>query len=92
MRSLTNQLLYTGPGRERYNMLWKIAGSFCYALASMVLSVLVMRMAGEEEGGIFSFGYSTLGQQLFIVAKVDIDDLGSAFQAGNPVWFHKSLR
>ena len=72
MRSLTNQLLYTGPDRERYNMLWNIAGSFCYALASMVLSVLVMRMAGEEEGGIFSFGYSTLGQQLFIVAYFGI--------------------
>ena len=72
MRSLTNRLLYTGPDRERYNMLWNIAGSFCYALASMVLSVLVMRMAGEEEGGIFSFGYSTLGQQLFIVAYFGI--------------------
>ena len=72
MRGLTRRLLYAGPRLERYNMLWNIAGSFCYALASMVLSVFVMRMAGEEEGGIFSFGFSTLGQQLFIVAYFGI--------------------
>lgn len=53
-------------------MLWNIAGSFCYALASMVLSMVVMRMAGEDQGGIFSFGFSTLGQQLFIVAYFGI--------------------
>ena len=34
----------------------------------MVLAFLVMRIAGEEEGGVFAFGYSTLGQQMFIVA------------------------
>ena len=65
-------LLYKGEHVERQNMIWNMLGSFVYAFASMVLSFLVMRLAGEEQGGIFSFGYSTLGQQLFIVAYFGI--------------------
>lgn len=61
-------LMGTGERREKQNIIWNMVGSFCYALASMVLSFLVMRIAGEDEGGIFAFGYSTLGQQMFIVA------------------------
>ena len=53
-------------------MIWNIAGSFVYALASMVLSFLVIRTVGDEQGGIFSFGFSTLGQQMFIVAYFGI--------------------
>ena len=68
MKNLTKQLLYKGDNVARANVVWNIAGSFVYAFASMVLSFLVIRMAGEEKGGIFSFGYSTLGQQLFLVA------------------------
>ena len=63
MKNLTKQLLYKGDNVARANVVWNIAGSFVYAFASMVLSFLVIRMAGEEKGGIFSFGYSTLGQQ-----------------------------
>ena len=58
--------------KERQNILWNMAGSFCYAFASMVLSFLVMRMVGKEEGGVFAFGYSTFGQQMFIVAYFGI--------------------
>ncbi len=61
-------LMRTGPDREKQNIIWNMTGSFCYAFASMVLAFLVMRIAGEEEGGVFAFGYSTLGQQMFIVA------------------------
>ena len=68
MRNVTKGLLYKGSNIERQNVAWNIAGSFVYAFASMVLSFLVIRMAGEDEGGIFSFGFSTLGQQMFIVA------------------------
>ena len=53
-------------------MVWNIAGSFVYALASMVLSFLVIRVVGDGQGGIFSFGFSTLGQQMFIVAYFGI--------------------
>ncbi len=65
-------LIKTGSNKERQNIIWNMIGSFCYAFASMVLSFLVMRFIGEEEGGIFSFGYSTLGQQLFILAYFGI--------------------
>ena len=72
MKNLTKRLLYKGDNVARANVIWNIAGSFVYAFASMVLSFLVIRMAGEEKGGIFSFGYSTLGQQLFLVAYFGI--------------------
>ena len=55
MNKLTARLLYKGGNIERQNVLWNTAGSFCYALASMVLSFLVIRMIGEDQGGIFSF-------------------------------------
>lgn len=65
-------LIYHGPHKERQNVVWNILGSGVYALASMVLAFLVMRMAGEDEGGIFGFGFSTFGQQMFIVAYFGI--------------------
>lgn len=68
MRNLTKHLLYKGTNTERQNVVWNIAGSFVYAFASMILSFLVIRTVGEDQGGIFSFGFSTLGQQMFIVA------------------------
>ena len=69
---MTQALLYKGDHIGRANVVWNIAGSFVYAFASMVLSFLVIRLAGEEKGGIFSFGFSTLGQQLFLVAYFGI--------------------
>ena len=54
MKNLTKRLLYKGDNVARANVVWNIAGSFVYAFASMVLSFLVIRMAGEEKGGIFS--------------------------------------
>lgn len=72
MNKLTGALLKTGGNREKQNMLWNMAGSFCYAFASMVLAFLVMGIIGDEEGGIFSFGFSTLGQQMFILAYFGI--------------------
>ena len=65
-------LLRTSHNKERDNMLWNISGSFFYAFASMVLSFLVMRIIGKEQGGIFSFGFSTIGQQMFILAYFGI--------------------
>lgn len=72
MKKLTERLLYKGEHLDRQNVGWNIAGSFVYAFASMVLSFVVIRLAGEEQGGIFSFGFSTLGQQLFIGAYFGI--------------------
>lgn len=73
---------------ERKNIVWNMIGSFCYAFASMVLSFLVMRIVGDEAGGIFSFGFSTLGQQLFILAyfgvrPYQVTDVGGRFSFGD---------
>ena len=81
-------LMKTGPDKEKENILWNIAGSFCYAFASMVLSFLVMAVVGEEEGGIFAFGYSTFGQQMFILAyfgirPFQITDGGQEYRFGD---------
>lgn len=72
MNRLTGALIKTGHNREKQNMIWNMAGSFCYAFASMVLAFLVMGIIGDDQGGIFSFGFSTLGQQMFILAYFGI--------------------
>lgn len=72
MERWADALIRTGPDREKQNMLWNISGSFCYAFASMVLSFLVMRLAGAEQGGIFAIGFSTVGQQMFLIAYFGI--------------------
>ena len=54
------------------DVLWNALGSMMYALASMILAFFVLRLLGEKEGGIFGFGYSTLGQQFFILAYFGI--------------------
>ena len=72
MTTWSSLLLHTTPNREQQNMVWNMIGSFCYAFASMVLSFLVMRLAGEEQGGIFAFGFSTVGQQMFLLAYFGI--------------------
>lgn len=59
-------------GQLQRDLFWNTAGSLIYALSSMVLAFFVMRMAGAEEGGIFGFGFSTFGQQMFIVAYFGI--------------------
>lgn len=65
-------LLETEGNIEKKNMLWNITGSFCYAFASILLSFLVMRIVGDSAGGIFAFGFSTFGQQMFTVAYFGI--------------------
>lgn len=72
MKHWTHLLMKTGISLEKENMIWNMTGSFFYAFASMVLSFLVLRIAGEEQGGIFSFGFSTVGQQMFLLAYFGI--------------------
>lgn len=72
MKHWTHLLMKTGMSLEKENMIWNMTGSFFYAFASMVLSFLVLRIAREEQGGIFSFGFSTVGQQMFLLAYFGI--------------------
>ncbi len=54
------------------DFVWNSIGSLVYALSSMVLAFAAMKLLGPDDGGIFGFGFSTLGQQMFIVAYFGI--------------------
>ena len=72
IKYLANALIGGDGQIEKRNMSWNMIGSFLYALASMVLTIAVIQIVGEDEGGIFSFAYSTFGQHMFMVAYFGI--------------------
>lgn len=80
---------------EKQNIVWNIIGSFLYAFASMVLSIAVVQIAGEDAGGIFTFAFSTLGQHMFTIAyfgirPFHITDMGNQYTFGEYLrlrWF-----
>ena len=47
---------------------WNTLGTVTYAIVSLLLSVIVIKLCGIEEGGIFSFGFSTLAHLVFIIS------------------------
>ena len=47
MKHWTRLLMRTRLSLEKENMIWNMTGSFFYAFASMVLSFLVLRIAGN---------------------------------------------
>ncbi|MDO5850831.1 MAG: hypothetical protein Q4P14_06395, partial [Methanobacteriaceae archaeon] len=51
---------------------WNTLGTVLYAAASLLLSIIVIRITGKIEGGIFSFGFSTLAQIVFKIAYFGI--------------------
>lgn len=74
--------------QEKRNIIWNMIGSFLYALASMVLSIAVVQIAGGEAGGIFTFAFSTFGQHMFMVAyfgirPFQITDTGNRYSFGD---------
>ena len=94
MNTLSALLIGGDEAIEKRNMIWNMIGSFLYALASMVLSIAVVQIAGEDEGGIFAFGYSTFGQHMFMVAyfgmrPFQITDTGRRYTFGEYVRLRK---
>ena len=67
---------------KKRDIIWNALGSLLYALSSMVLAFWVTRNGGMDEGGIFGFGFSTLGQQAFIIAYFGIRPLQITDTAG----------
>ncbi len=57
---------------EKRNIVWNMIGSFLYAFASMVLTIAVVRIAGGDAGGIFTFAFTTFGQHMFMVGYFGI--------------------
>lgn len=68
MKVLAKLLLGNDANIDRRNVAWNTLGSFCYAMASMLLTIAVVQLAGADEGGIFAFAFSTFGQHMFMVA------------------------
>ena len=58
MNLLRTLLIGGDDNLEKRNMVWNMLGSLLYAFASMVLSIVVIQVVGEDEGGIFSFAFS----------------------------------
>ena len=74
--------------RERSAYFWNMIGSLVYAITSMLLGVAVTRIAGAYAGGIFFFGFSTLGQQLYIVSyfgmrPIQVTDITGEYTFGD---------
>lgn len=59
-------------GSIKKDYFWNAVGSGIYALSSMLLAFAAMHIAGPEDGGIFGFGFSAFGQQMFIIAYFGI--------------------
>lgn len=57
---------------EKRNVSWNMLGSFLYAFASMILTMAVVQLVGDEQGGIFTFAFTAFGQQMFTVAYFGI--------------------
>ena len=73
---------------EKRNILWNMAGSFLYAFASMVLTIAVVQIVGEDAGGIFTFAFTTFGQHMFMMAyfgirPFQITDTGGKYSFGD---------
>ncbi len=66
----------------RRNVLWNMFGSLVYALTSMSIGLAVSRILGAQPGGIFLFAFSTLGQQLYIVAYFGVRPIQVTDYAG----------
>ena len=75
-------------GKERSAYFWNMLGSLVYAITSMLLGVAVTKLAGAYAGGIFFFGFSTLGQQLYIVSyfgmrPIQVTDISNEYTFGD---------
>jgi len=56
---------------NREHVLWNVVGSSVYALSSMILTYLTIRIIGAEEGGIFAIGL-TLAQMFVYIAYYEM--------------------
>ena len=50
------------------DIFWNSLGTVTYSMVSLLLSVIIIKMCGSIEGGIFSFGFSTLAHLVFIIS------------------------
>lgn len=72
MKLLRRLLIGSDENIEQRNMIWNMIGSFLYAFASMMLTIAVIQVVGEDQGGDFTFAFTTFGQHMFMVAYFGI--------------------
>lgn len=72
MGVLSRLIIGNDKNIEKRNMIWNMIGSFLYAFASMVLTMAVIALVGDQKGGIFTFAFTAFGQQMFTVAYFGI--------------------
>jgi len=72
MKLLRRLLIGSNENIEQRNMIWNMIGSFLYAFASMMLTIAVIQVVGEDQGGDFTFAFTTFGQHMFMVAYFGI--------------------
>lgn len=87
MELLRTLLIGGDENVEKRNMAWNMTGSLVYALASMLLTIAVIQVMGEDQGGIFTFAFTTFGQHMFMVAyfgmrPFHITDIGMKYTFG----------
>lgn len=51
---------------------WNTVGMITYSAVSLLISIVIINITGSIEGGIFSFGFSTLGRLVYIGAYFGI--------------------
>ena len=49
------------------DIFWNTLGTVTYSFISLVFSIVIINISGSIEGGIFSFGFSTLAHLIFII-------------------------
>lgn len=57
--------------RDRDNFFWNMMGSTCNALSSMVFLIIVNRMNGTNDGGVFSLAYA-VAQLMLTVGTFEV--------------------
>ncbi len=67
MNKLTNIIIGNKVIDEKKNFIWNMIGSGVFSFISMFLSVCVIQIMGEKEGGIFSIAI-TISQMLLYIA------------------------
>lgn len=53
---------------EMRNIIWNSLASMIYALSSMLIGIVTTKILGAKLGGLFFFAFSTLAQQIYILA------------------------
>ena len=48
------------------DIFWNTLGTVTYSAVSLLISIAIINISGSIEGGIFSFGFSTLGRLIYI--------------------------